>query len=94
MKKICAWCRCVLQDGPAEPVSHGICAGCAERYFKEEIEMKKIRVTVKGGKYQVETTGYAGTTCQEATARLEKRLGVVLTDALLQPSAISRRRSR
>ena len=42
--------------------------------------MKRIRVTVKGGKYQVETTGYSGTTCQDATERLEKRLGVTLKD--------------
>ncbi len=42
--------------------------------------MKMIRVKVKGGKFRVETTGYAGASCREATARLEERLGEKLTD--------------
>jgi hypothetical protein len=32
---VCAWCGAVLSDG-AEPVSHGICPGCEERYKGEE----------------------------------------------------------
>jgi hypothetical protein len=84
MKTICTWCDRVLQDGPAEPVSHGICPACVdcweERYFNKEFEMKKIRVIVKNGTFKVETTGYTGTNCHDATARLEERLGLKLTD--------------
>ena len=29
MRRLCAWCGKVMQEGPPEPVSHGICAGCA-----------------------------------------------------------------
>lgn len=42
--------------------------------------MKTIRVRVKGGKFTVETTGYAGESCREATAKLEERIGVKVTD--------------
>lgn len=42
--------------------------------------MKRIRVMVKDGKFKVETTGYAGESCREATARLEQRIGVVVSD--------------
>ena len=30
MRKICAWCRVVLEEGP-EPVSHGLCGPCLRR---------------------------------------------------------------
>jgi hypothetical protein len=30
---ICAWCRRVLQEGPADKVSHGCCDEC----FKKQI---------------------------------------------------------
>ncbi len=42
--------------------------------------MKRIRVKVKDGKFTVETTGYVGDSCREATSRLQDRLGVTLTD--------------
>ncbi len=42
--------------------------------------MKTIRVRVKDGKFKVETSGYVGEACLEATARLEARIGKVSTD--------------
>lgn len=42
--------------------------------------MKKISVRIKGGKFQIETTGYAGAACERATESLEDRLGTKLTD--------------
>lgn len=36
MKVICAWCQRLLRDGPAEPVSHGICSTCMERLMCAE----------------------------------------------------------
>ena len=42
--------------------------------------MKTIRMKIKDGKFRVETSGYAGESCREATAKLEQRLGVKLTD--------------
>lgn len=32
---ICGWCHTTLRDG-VEPVSHGICAGCASKLRDEE----------------------------------------------------------
>lgn len=42
--------------------------------------MKKISVRIKGGKFQIETSGYRGASCTKATERLEERLGTKLTD--------------
>lgn len=36
MKRICAWCQKILEDG-TEPVTHGICPEC----FKRELESVK-----------------------------------------------------
>ena len=36
MKKICSYCKVVLEKGP-EPASHGICAACLE------VEIGKVR---------------------------------------------------
>jgi len=33
MKVVCAWCTKVMQDGPPERVSHGICPPCRYRHF-------------------------------------------------------------
>lgn len=38
MKVICAWCGKVIQDGPDEPVSHGICLDCRIAYEPEPEE--------------------------------------------------------
>ena len=32
MKTLCAWCGVLLQDGPPEPVSHGICQPCFDAF--------------------------------------------------------------
>ncbi len=29
LRRVCAWCGKTMQEGPADPVSHGICAACA-----------------------------------------------------------------
>ena len=29
IKVVCAWCGRILKEGPPEPVSHGLCPGCA-----------------------------------------------------------------
>lgn len=31
MKIICAWCKTLVQDGPADRVTHTICARCFAR---------------------------------------------------------------
>lgn len=36
IKTVCAWCNVVLKDGPAEPVSHGICEPCEKKHFPDE----------------------------------------------------------
>lgn len=38
MRKICAWCGLVLQEGP-EPTSHGICESCAEKLIQKQKEV-------------------------------------------------------
>lgn len=38
MKRVCAWCGRVLEDGPPHPVSHGICEECAKQ-IQERLEM-------------------------------------------------------
>lgn len=42
--------------------------------------MKKVSVRIKGGKFQIETTGFTGPACTKATERLELRLGAKVTD--------------
>lgn len=32
MKTICAWCGFLIQDGPPEPVSHGMCQQCFDAW--------------------------------------------------------------
>lgn len=34
MRRVCAWCGAVLQEGE-EPTSHGICRGCAAKELEE-----------------------------------------------------------
>jgi len=29
VRRVCAWCARLIQEGPEQPVSHGICAECA-----------------------------------------------------------------
>ena len=31
---VCAWCGVVTREGPAFPVSHGICPACAKQAFR------------------------------------------------------------
>lgn len=31
LRRVCAWCGRVMQEGPAQPVSHGICVDCAAK---------------------------------------------------------------
>jgi hypothetical protein len=35
MKTICAWCQRLMTDGPAFPVSHGMCTTCQARLEAE-----------------------------------------------------------
>jgi hypothetical protein len=42
--------------------------------------MREIRVRIKDGKTTVETEGFGGESCREATRRLEERLGKVTSD--------------
>ena len=46
IKKICAWCNEVMQDG-TEPASHGICAQCGkkvmESYEKSSLRASSVR---------------------------------------------------
>ena len=46
--------------------------------------MKTITITNKGGAVKIETTGFAGRACQDATRDLERELG--LTDATDTPT--------
>jgi hypothetical protein len=43
MKKICAWCNCVMQDG-TEPATHGICRPCGKKVM-ESYEKSSLRVS-------------------------------------------------
>lgn len=38
IKTLCAWCNVILKDGPAAPVSHGICPACIAKHFPEANE--------------------------------------------------------
>lgn len=35
LKTICAWCGRILKEGPADPVSHGICPECRAKIWTE-----------------------------------------------------------
>ena len=41
---------------------------------------KQIVVLIEGGKAEVSTTGFAGKACQDATAELEKAMGLRTKD--------------
>lgn len=43
--------------------------------------MKEIIVTLEKGNVVIETKGFKGKACKDATAALEKALGMVTTDA-------------
>lgn len=32
MKVICGWCQIVITEGPAKPVSHGLCTSCCAKW--------------------------------------------------------------
>ena len=42
--------------------------------------MKTIRVIIKAGDTRIETSGFSGTSCQDATRSLEAALGKTVTD--------------
>lgn len=42
--------------------------------------MREITVTIEGGKALVETKGFQGKACQDATAELEKAMGITVQD--------------
>jgi Protein of unknown function (DUF2997) len=43
--------------------------------------LKKIKITIsKQAKVKIETEGFSGSACQEATKALEKKLGIVTND--------------
>lgn len=42
--------------------------------------MESIRVTIKNGAVKIETTGFQGTACQQATEKLSKALGKSVKD--------------
>ena len=35
MKKICAWCNKLLNNGDEEPITHGMCAECFRKMMKK-----------------------------------------------------------
>jgi hypothetical protein len=43
LRKVCAWCDVVLVDGPAEPVTHGICTRCVERMREDGAVRHEVR---------------------------------------------------
>ncbi len=34
-RQVCAWCGIVIRGGPPHPISHGMCAECAEKMNAE-----------------------------------------------------------
>ena len=42
--------------------------------------MKTIRVIIKNGETRIETSGFVGSSCQDATRSLEAVLGKTVTD--------------
>jgi hypothetical protein len=38
IKTICAWCSRLLKDGPAHPVSHGVCPECFRKVMGEALD--------------------------------------------------------
>lgn len=45
MKTICAWCGCVIADGPADgPVSHGACRPCAKIVLAQMDEADAVNI--------------------------------------------------
>lgn len=42
--------------------------------------MKTITVTIEGGKAKVETAGFVGKACENATADLERAMGTTTTN--------------
>lgn len=36
MRVVCAWCECVIEEGPERELSHGICDECAEEVFPKD----------------------------------------------------------
>jgi len=51
MKKICAWCNRVLQDG-TEPATHGICHPCGKKVM-ESYEKSSLRVSAVRGAFHI-----------------------------------------
>lgn len=47
VKIVCAWCKSVMQEGPAFPVSHGICPECKEKALREVAS--RVSVNASGG---------------------------------------------
>lgn len=35
LKTVCSWCKRVVVDGPAEPVTHGICPVCEVEFRRQ-----------------------------------------------------------
>lgn len=46
MKTICAWCGGLLADGPAHPVSHGICSACRAELETSSLAGEPVSVTI------------------------------------------------
>jgi hypothetical protein len=46
VKRVCAWCGRVLAEGPAERTSHGICAACLARQYRDEfgLSVEQVRL--------------------------------------------------
>ena len=45
MRRVCAWCQAELAaDGASSdaPVSHGICAGCADEFLADDVSLKTM----------------------------------------------------
>jgi len=41
LKTVCAWCGRTLKEGPAYPVSHGICPECRAETWAEFLRAKE-----------------------------------------------------
>ena len=42
--------------------------------------MKTVKITISKGQTKIETSGFSGSACQDATKKLEAALGQTLTD--------------
>jgi PAS domain-containing protein len=84
LRRICAWCRASLDQGPAEPeadapVTHGICAACLARFNREHsLPLADFLESLEGPVLLVDGDGVF----QEANSRAYQILGKESTRVL------------